>query len=593
MELEKILQEKASEGLNNLFTVTYRSDKINLQKTRKDFEGDVTILTFPFTSLSKKTPEETGELLGEFLVANSEVVDRYNVVKGFLNLQISDSYWVQLLSDISKLESYGPARQPSGKTIMVEYSQPNTNKPLHLGHLRNNMLGFSLSNILKANGHKVIMANIINDRGIHICKSMLAWQKWGNGETPESSGLKGDKVVGKYYVAFDQHYKEEIKELVDKGMNQEEAAKNAPLILEAQEMLQQWEAGDKETRDLWKTMNGWVLAGFDVTYKNLGVSFDEVYYESDTYILGKDHVANGLDKGMFFQKDDKSIWCDLSHDKMDPKLPLRGDGTSVYITQDIGTAVQRFEQYNLDRQIYVVGDEQLHHFKVLFSILKKMGYDWADSNYHLSYGMVELPSGKMKSREGTVVDADDIMEEMISTAKELSEELGKLGEIEEGEKERLYNLIGLGALKYFLLKVDPKKKMMFDPKESIDFAGNTGPFIQYTYTRIKSLLRKAGDDLDLTYSEDYTLDGKERELIKLISEYPAVIEDAGESLSPALVANYVYELAKGFNNFYQSLSILKDVEPEVTAFRLNLSNETGKVVQSAMLLLGIELPDRM
>ena len=593
MELEKILQEKASEGLNNLFTATYRSDKINLQKTRKDFEGDVTILTFPFTSLSKKSPEETGELLGEFLVANSEVVDRYNVVKGFLNLQISDSYWVQLLSDISKLESYGPARQPSGKTIMVEYSQPNTNKPLHLGHLRNNMLGFSLSNILKANGHKVIMANIINDRGIHICKSMLAWQKWGNGETPESSGLKGDKVVGKYYVAFDQHYKEEIKELVDKGMNQEEAAKKAPLILEAQEMLQQWEAGDKETRDLWKTMNGWVLAGFDVTYKNLGVSFDEVYYESDTYILGKDHVANGLDKEMFFQKDDKSIWCDLSHDKMDPKLLLRGDGTSVYITQDIGTAVQRFEQYNLDRQIYVVGDEQLHHFKVLFSILKKMGYEWADSNYHLSYGMVELPSGKMKSREGTVVDADDIMEEMISTAKELSEELGKLGEIEEGEKERLYNLIGLGALKYFLLKVDPKKKMMFDPKESIDFAGNTGPFIQYTYTRIKSLLRKADDDLNLTYSEDYTLDGKERELIKLISEYPAVIEDAGESLSPALVANYVYELAKGFNNFYQSLSILKDVEPEVTAFRLNLSNETGKVVQSAMLLLGIELPDRM
>jgi arginyl-tRNA synthetase len=593
MELEKIVQKTASEGLKNLFDVAFPEDKINLQKTRKDFDGDITVLTFPFISFSKKSPEETGEMLGKYLLKHCDQVADFNTVKGFLNLVITDDYWVAFLANIAKEVNYGYVSEPSGKIIMVEYSQPNTNKPLHLGHLRNNMLGYSLSNILKANGHEVIMANIINDRGIHICKSMLAWQKWGDGETPESSGLKGDKVVGKYYVAFDKHYKEEIKELVDGGMDEEEAAKKAPLILEAQKMLQRWEADDKETRDLWEKMNSWVLAGFDVTYENLGVTFDEVYYESNTYILGKDCVTEGLKNGTFYQKDDKSIWCDLSHDKMDPKLVLRADGTSVYITQDIGTAVQRFEEYNLDQQIYVVGDEQIHHFKVLFSILKKMGYEWAGSNFHLSYGMVELPSGKMKSREGTIVDADDIMAEMIQTAKELSEELGKLEEIEEQEKDRLYNLIGLGALKYFLLKVDPKKKMLFDPKESIDFAGNTGPFIQYTYTRIKSLLRKAETDQNLTFSDEYDLEDKERDLIKLLNEYPEVIKDAGEALSPALVANYVYELAKSFNNLYQALSILKDVDPEVTTFRLNLSNETGKVIQSAMLLLGIELPDRM
>ena len=593
MELEKIVQKTASEGLKNLFDAAFPEDKINLQKTRKDFDGDVTVLTFPFTSFSKKSPEETGEMLGKYLLKHCDQVADFNTVKGFLNLVIADDYWVAFLANIAKEDNYGHVSEPSGKIIMVEYSQPNTNKPLHLGHLRNNMLGYSLSNILKANGHEVIMANIINDRGIHICKSMLAWQKWGDGETPESSGLKGDKVVGKYYVAFDKHYKEEIKELVDGGMDEEEAAKKAPLILEAQEMLQRWEADDKETRDLWEKMNSWVLAGFDVTYESLGVTFDEVYYESNTYILGKDYVTEGLKNGTFYQKDDNSIWCDLSQDKMDPKLVLRADGTSVYITQDIGTAVQRFEEYNLDQQIYVVGDEQIHHFKVLFSILKKMDYEWAGSNFHLSYGMVELPSGKMKSREGTIVDADDIMAEMIQTAKELSEELGKLEEIEEQEKDRLYNLIGLGALKYFLLKVDPKKKMLFDPKESIDFAGNTGPFIQYTYTRIKSLLRKAETDQNLTFSDKYDLEDKERDLIKLLNEYPEVIKDAGEALSPALVANYVYELAKSFNNLYQALSILKDVDPEVTAFRLNLSNETGKVIQSAMLLLGIELPDRM
>jgi len=593
MELERVIQNITREGLEQLFNTKLSTDKINLQKTKKDFDGDVTVLTFPFTSFSKKSPEETGEMLGKYLLKHCEEVADFNTVKGFLNLTITDDYWVAFLSNISKEDTYGHADEASGKIIMVEYSQPNTNKPLHLGHLRNNMLGFSLSNILKANGHEIIMANIINDRGIHICKSMLAWQRWGNGETPESSGLKGDKLVGKYYVAFDKHYKEEIRGLVADGMDEEEAAKKAPLIIEAQEMLQQWEAGDAETRELWKKMNAWVLAGFDVTYENLGVTFDEVYYESDTYILGKDHVSEGLKNGTFYQKDDKSIWCDLSHDKMDPKLLLRADGTSVYITQDIGTAIQRFEDYNLDQQIYVVGDEQIHHFKVLFSILKKMGYEWADSNFHLSYGMVELPSGKMKSREGTIVDADDIMDEMVRTAKSLSQELGKLGELEEDEKEHLYSLIGLGALKYFLLKVDPKKKMLFDPKESIDFAGNTGPFIQYTYTRIRSLLRKTETDQNLTFSDEYSLEDKERDVIRLLYEFPEVVKDAGTYLSPALVANYVYELAKSFNNFYQSLPILKDVEPEVTAFRLNLSNETGKVIQSAMLLLGIELPDRM
>jgi len=593
MELTKVIQDTTSTGLQKLFDASIPADKINLQKTRKDFSGDVTVLTFPYTSMSKKSPEETGELLGNYLVENCDLVSGFNTVKGFLNLEITDAHWVNFLSEVSKIDTYGLNAGPSGKTVMIEYSQPNTNKPLHLGHLRNNMLGFSLANILKANGHEVIMANIINDRGIHICKSMLAWQKWGDGETPESSGLKGDKVVGKYYVAFDKHYKEEIKELIAGGMDEAEASKKAPLIIEAQEMLLQWEAGDQATRDLWEKMNSWVLAGFDVTYKNLGVSFDEVYYESNTYILGKDHVANGLEKGTFYQKEDNSIWCDLSHDKMDPKLLLRADGTSVYITQDIGTAIQRFEDYNLDQQIYVVGDEQIHHFKVLFSILKKMGYEWADSNFHLSYGMVELPSGKMKSREGTIVDADDIMEEMVLTAKSLSQELGKLGELEEGEKEHLYSLIGLGALKYFLLKVDPRKKMLFDPKESIDFAGNTGPFIQYTYTRIRSLLRKAETDQNLTFSDEHSLEDKERDVIRLIHEYPEVVKDAGASLSPALVANYVYELAKSFNNFYQALPILKDVEPELTAFRLNLSNETGKIIQSAMLLLGIELPDRM
>ncbi|HIN39501.1 MAG TPA: arginine--tRNA ligase, partial [Flavobacteriales bacterium] len=547
MKLEALLLNATIKGLKGLFDVQVPEKQINFQKTRKDFKGDITLLTFPFASLSRKSPEETGEILGAYFVKNIDEVASFNVIKGFLNLEISDSYWLNFLKSIFERENYGIATPKSGKTIMIEYSQPNTNKPLHLGHLRNNMLGYSLANILKANGHKVIMANIINDRGIHICKSMLAWQKWGNGETPESSDIKGDKLVGRYYVEFDKNYKKEIRELMEGGMDEEEASKKAPLIIEAQEMLQKWEAGDYEIKDLWKTMNSWVLKGFDQTYDYLGVSFDELYYESDTYLLGKAHVNNGLKDGIFYKKEDGSIWCDLSEYNLDPKLLLRSDGTSVYITQDIGTAIQRFEDYSLDRQIYVVGDEQIHHFKVLFAILKKLGYSWADSNYHLSYGMVELPSGKMKSREGTIVDADDIMEEMVQSARRVSEELGKLDDKDVAEKDLLYKQIGLGALKYFLTRVDPKKTMLFNPEESIDFNGNTGPFIQYTFTRINSLLKKAnGSSTDL--SDAYLPNAKEKNLIKLICQFPEIIVEAGESLSPAIIANYCYELAKEFNN---------------------------------------------
>ncbi|HIA36193.1 MAG TPA: arginine--tRNA ligase [Flavobacteriales bacterium] len=592
MKLEALLLNATIKGLKGLFDVQVPEKQINFQKTRKDFKGDITLLTFPFASLSRKSPEETGEILGAYFVKNIDEVASFNVIKGFLNLEISDSYWLNFLKSIFERENYGIATPKSGKTIMIEYSQPNTNKPLHLGHLRNNMLGYSLANILKANGHKVIMANIINDRGIHICKSMLAWQKWGNGETPESSDIKGDKLVGRYYVEFDKNYKKEIRELMEGGMDEEEASKKAPLIIEAQEMLQKWEAGDYEIKDLWKTMNSWVLKGFDQTYDYLGVSFDELYYESDTYLLGKAHVNNGLKDGIFYKKEDGSIWCDLSEYNLDPKLLLRSDGTSVYITQDIGTAIQRFEDYSLDRQIYVVGDEQIHHFKVLFAILKKLGYSWADSNYHLSYGMVELPSGKMKSREGTIVDADDIMEEMVQSARRVSEELGKLDDKDVAEKDLLYKQIGLGALKYFLTRVDPKKTMLFNPEESIDFNGNTGPFIQYTFTRINSLLKKAnGSSTDL--SDAYLPNAKEKNLIKLICQFPEIIVEAGESLSPAIIANYCYELAKEFNNFYQAVPILKDEDRDAVLFRLALSKVTRMVIKTGMNLLGIEMPERM
>lgn len=593
MQLFEDIKISVIEAVQNVFGETVDDANIAVQHTRKDFDGDVTIVVFPLLRISKKSPEETGEVLGSFLVKNVAIVSGFNVVKGFLNLIITDSYWVNLLREIHANGSFGIETSNSGKTIMVEYSQPNTNKPLHLGHLRNNMLGYSLANILKANGHKVIKANIINDRGIHICKSMLAWMRWGNGETPESTGMKGDHLVGKYYVEFNTHYKAEIKELVNSGVTEEEAEKTAPLILEAQEMLKKWEAGDSDIVSTWKELNSWVLKGFDESYKKLGVDFDKVYYESDTYLLGKQHVSRGLEKEYFYKKDDGSVWCDLEEAKLDPKLLLRSDGTSVYITQDIGTAVQRFKDYKLDRQIYVVGNEQNHHFQVLFAILKKMGYTWADSNYHLSYGMVELPSGKMKSREGTVVDADDIMDEMIATAKKLSLELGKLDDIPDEEKEKLYEIIGLGALKYYLVKVEPKKQMLFDPEESIDFNGHTGPFIQYAYTRIQSLLRKAGTRHYNYDDHNYNLDPLEKGIIRLINQYPSVIKEAGDSLSPALIANYVYELAKEFNHFYQSLPILKLDDEQIIAFRINLAETTGRVIKSALKLLGIEVPDRM
>jgi len=592
MKIEKVLFQAITIGLKDLYGIEIHKEQIKFEKTRSDFEGDITLLTFPFTQMAKSSPEDIGKKLGEFLINNSSEVTGYNVIKGFLNLEISDLHWLTTFKSILKNEDFGFNQIHSGKTIMIEYSQPNTNKPLHLGHLRNNMLGYSIANILKANGHKVIMANIINDRGIHICKSMLAWLKWGNGETPESTGLKGDKLVGKYYVAFDKNYKKEIQVLVNGGMGEIEAGKKAPLILEAQKMLQKWEANNKQIKELWQTMNGWVLKGFDKTYKELGVYFDEIYYESNTYLLGKKHILQGLKDGIFYKKDDSSIWCDLSEFKLDPKLLLRSDGTAVYITQDIGTAIQRFEDYSLDKQIYVVGDEQIHHFKVLFAILKKMGYDWADSNYHLSYGMVELPSGKMKSREGTVVDADDIMDEMVQSARKLSEELGKLNEINEKEKDLLYKQIGLGALKYYLTKVDPKKTMVFNPEESIDFNGNTGPFIQYTYTRINSLLNKSNAKQS-DISDVYLPKMKEKNLIKLINQFPEIIAESGKNLSPALLANYCYELAKDFNNFYQSVTILHDTDKNAVEFRLTLSKVVKIVIKKGMNLLGIDMPERM
>jgi len=619
MTIENTIKSAVASAINSLYEKNISEEVITAQNTRQEFSGDLTVVVFPLLKFSGKPAEETAKDLGEYLKTNVEDITGYNVIKGFLNLVISDKYWVTYLKEVMAGEGQtSPQPPPKGggepirkkpskitvskgfqgqpKTIMIEYSQPNTNKPLHLGHLRNNMLGYSLSNILKANGHKVIMANIINDRGIHICKSMLAWQKWGGGETPESSGIKGDKLVGKYYVEFDKQYKREMRELVDGGMDEEEAGKKAPLIKEAQEMLKQWEAGDQDTVKLWKDMNGWVLKGFDETYRNLGVSFDEVYYESDTYLLGKKHIETGLEKGTFNKKDDGSVWCEFPDGKIDPKLVLRGDGTSVYITQDIGTAVQRFEDYNLNQLIYVVGDEQIHHFRVLFKILKKMGYDWSDNCYHLSYGMVELPSGKMKSREGTVVDADDIMEKMIAIAKKLSEELGKLGEISDEEKDKLYEIIGLGALKYYLVKVDPKKKMMFDPEESIDFNGHTGPFIQYTYARIQSLSRKYAEefgDAKLDLTGNINLEPKERELIKMVHEFPQVIAEAGSALSPALIANYIYELVKGFNNYYQSVPIFKAEDKEVVSFRIGLTRVVGSIIKTGMNLLGIAVPDRM
>ena len=569
------------------------SDNIQIQKTRKEFEGDYTVVVFPLLKASRKSPEATATELGEKIVATTPEIKSFNVIKGFLNLVIDSSFWSARFKEIAEAKEYGMA-EPSGRTIMIEYSSPNTNKPLHLGHIRNNLLGYSVATILKANGHNVIKVNLVNDRGIHICKSMLAWQLYGGGETPESSGMKGDHLVGKYYVEFDKHYKQEVKALVAEGMAEDEAKKKAPIMLAAQEMLRKWEAKDPEVYSLWETMNGWVYEGFDVTYKAMGVDFDKVYYESQTYLLGKSLVEDGLKKGVFFRKEDNSVWIDLEADGLDQKLLLRGDGTSVYMTQDLGTALSRFEENKLDDMIYVVGNEQNYHFQVLKLVLKKLGYEWSDNIFHLSYGMVELPEGKMKSREGTVVDADDLIADMIGTAREMSEELGKLDGASEEEAASICEMVGLGALKYFILKVDPKKTMLFDPRESIDFNGNTGPFIQYTHARICSILRKAAEAGIST--EGYTnaeLLPEEIELIKALAEYPAVVRTAGEQFSPSVIAAYAYDLAKQFNGYYHDHSILKEENTITRSLRLMLASTVASVIRSAMSLLGIRVPERM
>ena len=567
--------------------------QIQIQKTRKEFEGDYTLVTFPLLKLSRKSPEATATEIGEKLVATSGDVSAFNVIKGFLNISLSAEFWQARFGEVVATENYGVA-EPSGKTIMVEYSSPNTNKPLHLGHIRNNLLGYSVSQILAANGHKVIKANLVNDRGIHICKSMVAWQRYGNGATPESTGIKGDHLVGDYYVEFDKHYKAEIAELVAGGMSEDEAKKSAPILLEAQEMLRKWEAKDEQVRSLWQTMNGWVYEGFDVTYKALGVDFDKVYYESQTYLLGKSIVSEGLEKGIFFRKEDGSVWIDLTADGLDQKLLLRGDGTSVYMTQDLGTALQRFEQNNLDGITYVVGNEQNYHFQVLKLVLKKLGYEWSDDIYHLSYGMVELPEGKMKSREGTVVDADDLVEKMISTAREMSAELGKLDGCTEEEANKICAMIGLGALKYFILKVDPKKTMLFDPRESIDFNGNTGPFIQYTHARICSVLRKA-EEQGIDYSGNIVANylPEEVEIVKTLCDYPQTVAAAGESFAPSMIAAYTYELCKMFNGYYHDHSILREQDENTKRMRLQLAAEVARTIRTGMALLGIEVPERM
>ena len=592
MNAENFVLQAVTASVEALYGAVDKS-QLQLQKTRKEFEGDFTLVTFPLLKLSRKSPEATANEIGEHIVANTPQISSFNVIKGFLNLVLAPAFWAECFKEIAAAENYGDAA-PSGRTIMIEYSSPNTNKPLHLGHIRNNLLGYSVAQILKANGHNVIKVNLVNDRGIHICKSMLAWQLYGQGETPASSGMKGDHLVGKYYVEFDKHYKAQIKELVAEGMSEDDAKKKAPIMLQAQEMLRKWEAKDKEVYDLWQTMNGWVYDGFDVTYKALGVDFDKVYYESQTYLLGKSLVQDGLDKGVFFRKEDNSVWIDLAADGLDQKLLLRGDGTSVYMTQDLGTALSRFEENKLDDMIYVVGNEQNYHFQVLKLVLKKLGYEWSDNIYHLSYGMVELPEGKMKSREGTVVDADDLIADMVSTAREMSDELGKLDGCSEEEAANVCRMVGLGALKYFILKVDPKKTMLFDPRESIDFNGNTGPFIQYTHARICSVLRKAEEaGIDYSSCGDVELLAEEIELIKSLAELPAVVAAAGENFAPSMIAAYAYELAKTFNGYYHDHSILREEDAAKRAMRLQLAAAVAQVICKSMSLLGIEVPERM
>ncbi|MDE6538463.1 MAG: arginine--tRNA ligase [Muribaculaceae bacterium] len=592
MTIEKIIAEGVVKAVKELYGVDVEEKLAAPSTTKKEFEGDVTVVVFPFLKASHKNPEATATEIGEWLEKNVEAVEKFNVVKGFLNISISPDYWLKLLHEIAAEKEWGIVKPTDeSELVMVEYSSPNTNKPLHLGHVRNNLLGYSLSRILDANGYKVVKTNIVNDRGIHICKSMLAWKKWGEGATPESSGKKGDHLIGDFYVAFDKHFKAEVKEIMEKeGISEEEAEKKSPLMAEAREMLRKWEAGDEEVRGLWKMMNEWVYAGFDETYRRLGVDFDKIYYESDTYLEGKDLVLGGLEKGIMFRKEDGSVWADLTNDGLDHKLLLRADGTSVYMTQDIGTAKLRYQDYPIDKMVYVVGNEQNYHFQVLSLLLDRLGFKWGKDLVHFSYGMVELPEGKMKSREGTVVDADDLIDTMVSGAAEMSAD--RLGDMSEEEAKEVARMVGLGALKYFLLKVDPKKNMLFNPKESIDFNGNTGPFIQYTYARINSLLRKA-PAFDAEATPKAVPNQKESTLIQKIADFPSVVADAGRNYSPAVIANYCYDLAKEYNQFYHDYSILREENKEVKDLRLLISYVTARTLKSAMALLGIEMPERM
>jgi arginyl-tRNA synthetase len=591
MTVESIITEGVSKALKELYGAEVAPSAIVPQQTRKEFEGNLTIVVFPYLKASRKNPEATATEIGEWLVANEPAVARFNVVKGFLNLTVNPAFWLNVLHSIAADPDYGFRKaDENSDLVMVEYSSPNTNKPLHLGHVRNNLLGYSLACILSANGHKVVKTNIVNDRGIHICKSMLAWQKWGEGATPESTGKKGDHLIGDFYVAFDKHYRDEVKALVEKGMDEEEAKMQAPSMLEAREMLRKWEAGDPEVRELWRTMNGWVYDGFDETYKRLGVSFDKIYYESDTYLEGKDLVLGGIEKGIMYRKEDGSVWADLTGDGLDHKLLLRADGTSVYMTQDIGTAKLRYQDFPIDKMIYVVGNEQNYHFQVLSLLLDKLGFKWGKDLTHFSYGMVELPEGKMKSREGTVVDADDLLDKMVNDAREMSAD--RFADMPAEEAAEVARMVGLGALKYFLLKVDPKKNMLFNPKESIDFNGNTGPFLQYTYARIQSVIRKAGG-VDFNATPKAEPNEKESTLIQKIADFKGVVEEAGRTYSPALIANYCYDLAKEYNQFYHDYSILKEENEEVKQLRLLLSATVARTLKAGVSLLGMEMPERM
>ncbi|MDY5360222.1 MAG: arginine--tRNA ligase [Sodaliphilus sp.] len=592
MSIDNILAQATADAVKALYGAEVAAESIVPSTTKKEFEGNLTIVVFPFLKASHKRPEDTAQEIGEYLVANCEAVEKFNVIKGFLNITIKPSFWTSVLQSVEATENFGfkPVTDDS-RLVMIEYSSPNTNKPLHLGHVRNNLLGFSLAKIMEANGNKVVKTNIVNDRGIHICKSMLAWLKWGNGITPEKAGKKGDHLIGDFYVAFDKHYKEELQQLMDGGMTKEEAEANSTLMKEARTMLKKWEDGDEEVRSLWRTMNEWVYAGFDETYARMGVSFDKIYYESNTYLEGKEKVLEGLENGIFYRKDDNSVWADLTADGLDQKLLLRTDGTSVYMTQDIGTAKLRFQDYPIDQMIYVVGNEQNYHFQVLSLLLDKLGFSWGKDLIHFSYGMVELPNGKMKSREGTVVDADELMDEMIATARKMSE--GRLKGVPEEEMDDVYRIIGLGALKYFILKVDPRKNMLFNPQESIDFNGNTGPFVQYTYARIRSVLRKSDEADAATDITAYEPNEKEIEIIQRIADFPSVVSEAGRTYSPALIANYVFELAKGYNQFYHDYSILKEENGVARAFRLHLSRTVADIIRRGFSLLGVEVPERM